>query len=94
MYCIVGIFHMVLISHIPHAHSACENKNYKNLNDQNFLREHLTSLHVVKIEYRQLMLCQVFEWPTQRLLISHKIEAEANTMYRFNIALSQEYTVF
>ena len=35
------------------------------------------TLHAVKIEYGQLELCQIFEWSTQRLLISRTIETEA-----------------
>ena len=39
-------------------------------------------LHLVKIEYRQLELCQLFEHPTQRLLISHTIETEAKKAHK------------
>ena len=61
--------------------SACENKNYENLNDQNFCMNFdlLALLHMVKIEYGLLAFCQISEQPIQRLLISCTctIETEA-----------------
>ena len=41
-----------------------------------------SSLHAVKIEYRQLTFCQIFERPTQRLLISCTIETEAKMAHK------------
>ena len=38
--------------------------------------------HLVKIEYRQLLFCQVFEQPTQRLMISHLIKTEAKKTHK------------
>ena len=63
-------------SHISHVRFACENKTTKIWAIKIFAWT-LTSLHMVKIEYGQLVFCQIFERPTQRLLISRTIKVEA-----------------
>ena len=66
---------------ISYACSTCKNKSYEDLNDRNFSWT-LASLHAVKIEYGELVFCQIFKRPTQRLLISCTIETEAKKAYK------------
>ena len=40
------------------------------------------SLYAVKIEYGQLVLCQILDLPTQRHLISRTIETEAKGAHK------------
>ena len=50
----------------------------QNLNDWNFAQT-LTLPHAANIKYGQLaslVFCQIFEWPTQRLMVSRLIEIE------------------
>ena len=53
--------------------SACENKNHENLNHWNFC---------INLDLPTSGEDQIFEWPTQRLLISRTIETEAIKVHK------------
>ena len=55
-------------SYLLYEHFAYKNENYENFNNRIFAWT-LTSLHIVKIEYGQLVFCKIFERPSKRLLI-------------------------
>ena len=76
-----GKFRMVLLFAYFACASACENKTI-NIWTIKIFAWTLTSLHAVKIECSQLELCQIFERPTQRLLISRTIKTEAKKVHK------------